>query len=142
MTKSFKFFAIALALMLVIGLLLTGADLDKISMTNTAVGVGLQTVRTGACSAPLKDGTVLISGGRGPNGVTAGAQIFGAKAGASDTAAMAAQRADHACAALPDGRVLVAGGTTLGGGTVNTAEMFDPATGQWSAAGSMSVPRS
>src|SRR5437899_1338372 len=126
MTKSTKFFALVLLLMLGIALLLNaGADSDKIAATNTAVAVGLQTARSGACSAPLKDGTVLITGGRGANGTTASAQLFSAKHGASDASPMSRPRADHACAALPDGRVLVAGGTTSGGGTVNDAEIFD-----------------
>lgn len=48
---------------------------------------------------------------------------------------MSSPRANHAYASLPDGRVLVAGGATKGDGTLNTAEVFDPKTGAWTAAG-------
>jgi hypothetical protein len=37
--------------------------------------------------------------------------------------------------------VLVVGGEVLGGGTLASAELYDPATGSWSPAASMSVPR-
>lgn len=49
---------------------------------------------------------------------------------------------------LPDGRFLVAGGTHTTGVDFsatqffNTAEIFDPATGTWSATGSMATARS
>ncbi len=126
-----------------VGVLLNGAaGSDKTASTNTAVAVGLRTARSGACSAPLKDGTVLITGGQGDHGPMEGTEVFGAKRGSTDAPAMAQSRTDHACAALPDGRVLVAGGTTLGGGSLNTAEIFDPATGKWADAPPMSSARS
>ncbi len=40
---------------------------------------------------------------------------------------------------LPSGLVLVAGGT--GGGSLSSAELYNPATGSWSATGSMSTAR-
>ena len=48
--------------------------------------------------------------------------------------------------ALPDGKVLVTGGSSAGGfsnysGTVYAAEIWDPATGAWSMAASMTRPR-
>jgi len=39
------------------------------------------------------------------------------------------------------GKVLVAGGEDPRGNAVNTAELFDPATGLWSPTGAMAVPR-
>jgi hypothetical protein len=48
----------------------------------------------------------------------------------------------HAAALLPDGRVLVAGGGQEGGYPWNPrAEIYDPATGTWSATGSMNHAR-
>jgi hypothetical protein len=46
--------------------------------------------------------------------------------------AMHSDRVEHAAALLPDGRVLVTGG--LNAVALNTAELFDPATGQWTPA--------
>ncbi len=115
----------------------TGPD-----QTNTAVAVGLQVARSAACAANLKDGSVLITGGHGANGTLGSAEVFSAKGGSKAVGPMANPRENHACAALADGRVVVAGGTTLGGGTTNSAEIFDPATGAWKPAGPMTVPRS
>jgi N-acetylneuraminic acid mutarotase len=57
---------------------------------------------------------------------------------------MATQREGHAATLLPSGKVLVAGTFT---GSIHaqelskSAELYDPATGTWSATGSMSIPR-
>jgi len=49
----------------------------------------------------------------------------------------------HTATLLKDGRVLVAGGADdkWGESTLATCEIYDPATGQWSQAASMSTPR-
>jgi WD40 repeat protein len=49
-------------------------------------------------------------------------------------------RAGHSSTLLPDGRVLIAGGYSIGGPQA-TAELFDPATGRFQKTGSMSVSR-
>jgi len=54
---------------------------------------------------------------------------------------MAMPRSSHACAALADGRALVAGGTTTGGGITNAAEIYDPSTNAWTAAHAMGAAR-
>ena len=46
-----------------------------------------------------------------------------------------------AAAPLPDGRVLVAGGSSGGANALASAEIFDPATNTFSATGSMTTPR-
>lgn len=43
---------------------------------------------------------------------------------------------------LADGKVLAAGGTNTSGSALASSELYDPATGTWSATGSMGVPRS
>lgn len=53
---------------------------------------------------------------------------------------MTAPRAAPAVAALPDGRVLVAGGYD-GSESLSSAEVFDPATGSFAATSSLNVPR-
>jgi hypothetical protein len=50
-------------------------------------------------------------------------------------------RGEAAVAVLPDGRVLAAGGWDYAQGSVASAELYDPATGQWSLTAPMSTPR-
>jgi hypothetical protein len=50
----------------------------------------------------------------------------------------------HTATLLPNGKVLVAGGVNIADNAFNplaTAELYDPATGQWSATGSLTAPR-
>jgi hypothetical protein len=55
---------------------------------------------------------------------------------------MATARQIHTATRLNDGRVLVAGGVTTGGGPTATAELYEPSTGTWLLAASMNVARS
>ncbi|MCI0529582.1 MAG: hypothetical protein L0Y56_19240 [Nitrospira sp.] len=51
-------------------------------------------------------------------------------------------RSKHTATLLPDGRILMAGGRTLGGGPVGTpAELYNPTTGNSVYVGAMSHPR-
>lgn len=54
---------------------------------------------------------------------------------------MAGGRAAHTATALPDGRVLVAGGFAGDEGSAAGAEIYDPAAGTFSPAGPMGTPR-
>jgi hypothetical protein len=54
---------------------------------------------------------------------------------------MATGRAQFVAVVLPGGKVLVAGGTGAGSAILASAELYDPLTGTWSPAGSMSVAR-
>ncbi|MDW5596919.1 kelch repeat-containing protein [Conexibacter stalactiti] len=58
------------------------------------------------------------------------------------TGPLTAARVGGTVVALPDGRVLVAGGYPNNpGNTHASAELYDPATGSWTATGSMAAPR-
>src|SRR5215475_7703096 len=59
----------------------------------------------------------------------------------SPTGALAAARAYSPAVTLLDGRILVAGGIGRDGSPLASAEIFDPATGTWSATGNMLVAR-
>lgn len=101
----------------------------------------------------LRDGRVLIVGGRNstcfiscPIRVWASAEIYDPATGAfSPTGSLHLARFSHTATLLPDGRVLVAGGTTTDlpyTDLVETVEVYDPAIGTFSEVGRMLRPRS
>jgi hypothetical protein len=61
-----------------------------------------------------------------------------AKAASFTTGSMTTARANHAAITLPNGKILVVGGNATGAG----AEIYDPATGTWTATSSMNPVRS
>jgi len=94
----------------------------------------------------LTDGRVLRTGGfAAPFTPLATAESFEPSTGQwTAVVPMAAARLAHTAVLLTDGRVLVAGGTTAtpsGLATLAAAEVYDPATGQWSATGSLATAR-
>jgi len=56
------------------------------------------------------------------------------------TGSMVSSRYNHTATRLLDGRVLVAGGFDLDSIQLASAELYDPATGTWTAAGSLNSP--
>jgi hypothetical protein len=104
----------------------------------------------------LRDGSVLLAGGRLPpagnyNDLPAltSTELYDPKTGElSDTwsgswsGRMAIERVHCTAALLPNGRVLLAGGSSHAAGDTATAELYNPVTGEFSSAGSMTVARS
>jgi RTX calcium-binding nonapeptide repeat (4 copies)/Kelch motif len=112
----------------------------------------MSTARDAPAMAPLPDERVLVAGGtlRSPTAddVLSSAEIFDPATGTFSSAgigSMSVPRTGAVAARLPDGRVLIAGGTTAfpSFASLASAEIFDPATNTFSSAGigSMSVPR-
>lgn len=102
----------------------------------------LKVARRGHVAVVLSDGRVLASGGIDRDGPLASAEIFDPATGAwTLTGQMSRARLAHSLTLLPDGRVLALGGSTLEGETIrpadSSAELFDPASGAWTAAGDM-----
>jgi Kelch motif/Galactose oxidase, central domain len=99
----------------------------------------------------LADGTVLAAGGLGGSSATgpglAAAELFDPATGAwTATGKMTEPRWGHSAALLPDGSVLVAGGTAVRFGqttkALRSAERYDPDTGKWTAVADMTDARS
>jgi hypothetical protein len=95
----------------------------------------------GATAVLLPSGKVLIAGAATPG---PSAAIYDAVTGTWSTAGnLAKPRYWHTATLLPDGRVLVTGGADQqdGGTVLASAEIYNPATGTWAAAGSLNAAR-
>ena len=94
----------------------------------------------------LMDGSVLVTGGERFDlpVVLKSADIYDPRSGYwTSLPNMGRERGKHTATLLEDGRVLVAGGVTWESGlnTWGSCELYDPATGHWTAAASMPRPR-
>ena len=94
----------------------------------------------------LPNGKVLIAGGDTGYGTTAFAssELYDPASGASTaTGSLNIPRYSHSAILLPDGRVLVVGGLDGSNNThpLASAELYDPASGTWTATGSLSIAR-
>jgi hypothetical protein len=93
----------------------------------------------------LDDGRVLVVGGSviGPDGVqeVATAELWDpATRTFGPAGSLPEGRSRHTATRLPDGRVLIAGGTTASGPTASV-ELWDPGTGAFVPGGSLTSPR-
>lgn len=123
------------------------------SWTRTA---NMLSPRTGHAGALLPSGQVLIEGGANgnfaPNGydlvIQKTAELYSPATGRFiATGRMSTARMYHVSTLLPNGKILVTGGYYLYkprlryAVATTSAELFDPAAGTWSSAGSMSIGR-
>lgn len=101
----------------------------------------LSTGRAYHTATLLKDGRVLIAGGLGADGQpVAAAELYDSGTGRFSTTGTLIE-ARYGCTAslLPNGKVLITGGgtTTVNTNNLGTAELYDPATGTFSATGNV-----
>lgn len=105
-------------------------------------GPNMNSARALHLGVTLPDGRTLVSGGADATGaVLSSCEVYDPATNTfSFTGSMATPRILHAAAVLADGRVMVAGGTSTLmpdvlaaiGGTQNSVEIWNPATGNWS----------
>ncbi len=91
----------------------------------------------------LPDGRVLVVGGNGSSGTLAKCEIFDPATGLfTETGSMGTPRAFHTATLLDGGKVLISGGSNGSSEQLNSAEIFNPDTGQFVAtAAQMTSPR-
>ncbi|WP_437337361.1 CBM96 family carbohydrate-binding protein [Sorangium sp. So ce394] len=103
--------------------------------------------RSYASSVMYDDGRVLVVGGGNPPVATA--EVLDLNAATPrwrNVAPMSVARRHHNATLLPDGQVLVTGGTSASGfnnpaGAVLPAEIWNPVTEAWTVVASMQIPR-
>lgn len=104
--------------------------------TSTFEALGpMHTARISQTATVLNDGRVLIAGGRGET-VSSSAELYDpATKQFVVTGSLLTARYKHSAGLLPDGRVLIAGGSDERDwqGKMNSAEIYDPRTGNFSA---------
>lgn len=102
-------------------------------------------LRSMHASTLLADGRVLVAGGRLLSGGKA-AEVYDPATGTwATTGSMLTNRGRSVAVTLDSGRVLVAGGTTETSSSLvptEACEIWDPATGSWSATASLTQARS
>ncbi len=107
----------------------------------------MTTPRALHAAVALHDGRILISGGTSTanvGGVLDSAEIYDPAVGTFEpTGTMTAARQGHTATVLPDGRVLLTGGTKNIGfrATLASAEIYDPGSGTFQTTGSMTTAR-
>jgi hypothetical protein len=100
--------------------------------------------RSGANAILLSNGKVLLAGGSAGSSPFKSAIIFDATTNSWSSVSSQMQTEHYLNAAivtLNDGRVLIAGGQTVGGESVSKTDIFDPATNTFSAGPELSQPR-
>ncbi len=131
------------------GALLSSAELYEANTGTFTLAGNMQTPRARHTATLLSTGKVLLVGSISPIG---SAEIFDAASGHfSATGSLVQARAHHTATLLPNGKVLVVGGTQImppgGGGappaavSLDSAEIYDPASGTFQTAGKLLAAR-
>jgi WD40 repeat protein len=119
---------------------------DPVSESWTATG-SLNVARALHTATLLPNGKVLVAGGfdfvNGLREQVARVELYDPITGRwSDTGSLNERREAHGATLLPDGTVLVAGGSNNREVFLASAELYDPASGTWTFTGPMTASRS
>ena len=113
----------------------------------TATG-SMTTARGGHSATLLTNGKVLIAGGAQWSSTAsvplASAELYDLSTGSfTTTGSMTTARSGHRATLLPNGKVLITGGGSgvSNTGTLDSAEVYDPSTGAFTATGKMTTAR-
>jgi hypothetical protein len=127
----------------------TASSVPVVAASWTATGSLITPRWLGIKATLLQDGKVLVAGGRAPRAYAslASAELYDPATGTwTATGSMTTARSGYTATLLQSGKVLVAGGIMPGAGpsggfAATGAELYDPATGTWTATGSMTTAR-
>src|SRR5437868_4855374 len=116
------------------------------SPVNFVITGSLATARNGHTATLLPNGKAEVPRGGNDNSILTSAELYDPASGTwSATGSIAIARASPpsgpTATLLPSGKVLVAGGGDING-IHASAELYDPASGAWSATGSLTTARS
>src|SRR5207253_4727649 len=123
------------------------ATADLFSTTGSwSAAASMNSPRSHQSCAVLQDGRVLVAAGTtSGSGITNSAEIYDPSADSwAQAGLMNDARSGATASVLQDGRVLITGGRSSDGPPIlisNTLEIFDPNSGNFSNAGTMSSPR-
>jgi uncharacterized protein (TIGR03437 family) len=122
----------------------TAEVFDPINKFWIKTGNNLSQARAFHTATLLRDGRVLVTGGRSLNNVHFNGDLYDPATNRWTplTRTLSAPRREHTAALLPNGKVLLAGGRILDDQIHPTADLYDPVTGQVALArGTMSSSR-
>jgi hypothetical protein len=122
---------------------LASAEIFRLKTLSFEATGAMHHARISHTATLLKDGRVLIAGGYG-DGVASSAELYDPGSGTfTATGSMGVARCKQTAGLLPNGTVLIAGGSDSRGwnGNLNSAEIYDPHTGKFTAASPLNDSR-